>query len=95
MISMTTLRALCWEILAIDHGAANRVRPKLMTVTAIMAGLLPLMWAHGTGASVMQRIAAPMIGGMVTSTAVTLVVIPVLYLIWKGRGLVDGSAVTK
>ena len=68
---------------AIEHGAVSRVRPKLMTVVAIMAGLLPLMWAHGTGASVMQRIAAPMIGGMVTSTVLTLVVIPVLYHWWR------------
>ena len=53
------------------------------TVVAIMAGLLPIMWTHGTGASVMQRIAAPMIGGMVTSTMLTLVVIPVLYYGWR------------
>ncbi|MFV1985958.1 MAG: efflux RND transporter permease subunit, partial [Gemmatimonadota bacterium] len=68
---------------AIEHGAVTRVRPKLMTVVAIMAGLVPLMWAHGTGASVMQRIAAPMIGGMVTSTILTLIVIPVLYDLWR------------
>ncbi|MCZ6754498.1 MAG: efflux RND transporter permease subunit, partial [Gemmatimonadetes bacterium] len=72
---------------AIDHGAVARVRPKLMTVVAIMAGLMPLMWGHGTGASVMQRIAAPMVGGMVTSTVLTLVVIPVLYYLWRGRSL--------
>ncbi len=70
---------------AIEHGAVTRVRPKLMTVVAIMAGLLPIMWSHGTGASVMQRIAAPMIGGMVTSTILTLVVIPVLYYLWRRR----------
>ncbi|MEX0691373.1 MAG: CusA/CzcA family heavy metal efflux RND transporter [Gemmatimonadales bacterium] len=70
---------------AVEHGAVNRVRPKLMTVVAIMAGLLPIMWSHGTGASVMQRIAAPMIGGMVTSTVLTLVVIPVLYYLWRQR----------
>ncbi len=58
-----------------------------MTVVAIMAGLLPIMWTHGTGASVMQRIAAPMIGGMVTSTTLTLVVIPVLYHLWRCREL--------
>jgi Cu(I)/Ag(I) efflux system membrane protein CusA/SilA len=72
---------------AIDHGAVARVRPKLMTVVAIMAGLMPLMWAHGTGASVMQRIAAPMVGGMLTSTVLTLVVIPVLYYLWRRRSL--------
>ncbi len=70
---------------AIEHGAVTRVRPKLMTVVAIMGGLLPIMWSHGTGASVMQRIAAPMIGGMVTSTILTLVVIPVLYYLWRRR----------
>nr|WP_228350180.1 efflux RND transporter permease subunit [Rhodocaloribacter litoris] len=54
------------------RGAVERVRPKMMTVTAIMAGLLPIMWGHGTGSEVMRRIAAPMIGGMVTSTVLTL-----------------------
>ncbi len=72
---------------AIEHGAVARVRPKLMTVVAIMAGLMPLMWAHGTGASVMQRIAAPMVGGMLTSTVLTLVVIPALYYLWRRKGL--------
>lgn len=70
---------------AIEHGAVNRLRPKLMTVAAIMLGLLPALWSHGTGAEVMQRIAAPMIGGMVTSTMLTLVVIPVLYYLWRRR----------
>jgi Cu(I)/Ag(I) efflux system membrane protein CusA/SilA len=64
---------------AIMEGAVERVRPKMMTVTAIMAGLLPIMWNTGTGADVMQRIAAPMIGGMVSSTVLTLVVIPAIY----------------
>jgi Cu(I)/Ag(I) efflux system membrane protein CusA/SilA len=72
---------------AIMAGAVGRVRPKIMTVTAIMAGLLPIMWAHGTGAEVMQRIAVPMIGGMVSSTALTLIVIPVIYALVKGVGL--------
>jgi Cu(I)/Ag(I) efflux system membrane protein CusA/SilA len=75
---------------AIEYGAVNRLRPKLMTVAAIMLGLLPALWSHGTGAEVMQRIAAPMIGGMVTSTILTLVVIPVLYYLWRRRGL-EGS----
>ncbi len=68
---------------AIEHGAVNRLRPKLMTVLAIMLGLLPALWGHGTGSEVMQRIAAPMIGGMVTSTLLTLLVIPVLYHLWR------------
>ena len=74
-------------IQAIEHGAVNRLRPKLMTVAAIMLGLLPALWAHGTGAEVMQRIAAPMVGGMITSTLLTLVVIPVLYFLWRRRTL--------
>jgi Cu(I)/Ag(I) efflux system membrane protein CusA/SilA len=77
---------------AVEHGAVNRVRPKLMTVAAIMAGLFPIMWTHGTGASVMQRIAAPMIGGMVTSTVLTLVVIPVLYYLWRRREVEAAAA---
>ncbi len=72
---------------AVEAGAVQRVRPKVMTVVAIMAGLLPLMWTHGSGASVMQRIAAPMLGGMVSSSILTLVVIPVLYEIWRERRL--------
>ncbi len=68
---------------AIIEGAVQRVRPKMMTVAAIMGGLLPIMWTTGTGADVMKRIAAPMIGGMVSSTILTLIVIPVLYFIWK------------
>ena len=70
---------------AIMEGAVQRVRPKMMTVAAIMGGLLPIMWTTGTGADVMKRIAAPMIGGMVSSTILTLVVIPVLYMFWRGR----------
>jgi Cu(I)/Ag(I) efflux system membrane protein CusA/SilA len=69
---------------AIMAGAVERVRPKMMTVAAIMAGLLPIMWSHGTGAEVMQRIAVPMIGGMVSSTVLTLVVIPAIYAVVKG-----------
>jgi copper/silver efflux system protein len=64
---------------AIMEGAVERVRPKMMTVVAIMAGLLPILWSTGTGAEVMQRIAVPMIGGMVSSTVLTLAVIPVIY----------------
>jgi Cu(I)/Ag(I) efflux system membrane protein CusA/SilA len=69
---------------AVIEGAVMRVRPKMMTVTAIIAGLLPIMWSHGTGADVMKRIAAPMVGGMVTSTILTLIVIPVIYEMWRG-----------
>ncbi len=69
---------------AIMEGAVQRVRPKMMTVAAIMGGLLPIMWTTGTGADVMKRIAAPMVGGMVSSTILTLLVIPILYAIWRG-----------
>ena len=72
---------------AIMDGAVERVRPKMMTVAAIMAGLLPILWTHGTGAEVMQRIAVPMIGGMVSSTVLTLVVIPSIYAVVKGWAL--------
>jgi Cu(I)/Ag(I) efflux system membrane protein CusA/SilA len=68
---------------AIMAGAVERVRPKMMTVLAIMAGLLPIMWSHGTGAEVMQRIAVPMIGGMMSSTLLTLIVIPAIYAVVK------------
>ena len=72
---------------AIIEGAVERVRPKMMTVTAIMAGLLPILWGNGTGASVMKRIAAPMVGGMLSSTVLTLVVIPAVYSLWKERAV--------
>ena len=72
---------------AIVEGAVERVRPKMMTVVAIMAGLLPIMWSTGTGSEVMRRIAAPMVGGMVSSTVLTLVVIPVVYALIKRRQL--------
>ncbi|MGE0854222.1 MAG: efflux RND transporter permease subunit [Hyphomicrobiaceae bacterium] len=76
---------------AIMEGAVERVRPKMMTVVAIMAGLLPIMWSHGTGSEVMQRIAVPMIGGMVSSTMLTLVVIPAIYALIKTRSVVRKS----
>ena len=69
---------------AIEEGAALRVRPKAMTVVAIMAGLMPIMWSHGAGSQVMKRIAAPMIGGMVSATLLTLIVVPAIYGLWKG-----------
>jgi len=78
---------------AIEEGAALRVRPKMMTVVAIMAGLAPIMWSHGSGSQVMKRIAAPMIGGMVSATILTLIVVPVIYALWKGWRLSkDGGA---
>jgi len=70
---------------AILEGAAQRVRPVMMTVSAIIGGLLPIMWTTGTGADVMKRIAAPMIGGMVSTTVLTLLVIPVIYALWRWR----------
>lgn len=70
---------------AIIEGAVERVRPKMMTVIAIMAGLLPILWSHGTGSEVMQRIAVPMVGGMVSSAILTLVVIPAIYAVVKAR----------
>jgi Cu(I)/Ag(I) efflux system membrane protein CusA/SilA len=77
---------------AIVEGAVERVRPKMMTVVAIMAGLLPIMWSTGTGSEVMRRIAAPMVGGMVSSTILTLVVIPVIYALVKRRELLGPRA---
>ena len=67
------------------EGAVERVRPKMMTVIAIMAGLLPILWSSGTGSEVMQRIAVPMVGGMISSTVLTLIVIPAIYALVKGR----------
>jgi Cu(I)/Ag(I) efflux system membrane protein CusA/SilA len=72
---------------AIMEGAVERVRPKMMTVTAIMGGLLPILWGSGAGGTIMRRIAAPMIGGMISSTALTLLVIPAIYALWKEREL--------
>jgi Cu(I)/Ag(I) efflux system membrane protein CusA/SilA len=68
---------------AVVQGAALRVRPIMMTVTAIVGGLLPIFWGHGTGATVMRRIAAPMVGGMLSATALTLLVIPAIYSLWQ------------
>lgn len=70
---------------AIHHGAVKRIRPKIMTATAIIAGLLPILWSTGTGADVMKRIAAPMVGGVVTSVMLELLVYPVIYYLWKNR----------
>ncbi|MDH3336616.1 MAG: efflux RND transporter permease subunit [Gammaproteobacteria bacterium] len=72
---------------AVIDGAVMRVRPIMMTVAAIIAGLLPIMFGGGTGSEVMRRIAAPMVGGMVSATILTLIVIPALFLLWRGHGL--------
>ncbi|UCC83144.1 MAG: efflux RND transporter permease subunit, partial [Gemmatimonadota bacterium] len=69
--------------IAVREGALERLRPKIMTVTAITAGLAPILWSSGTGADVMKRVAAPMVGGMVSATILTLAVIPSIYLLWR------------
>jgi len=82
-----TMRALGDLREAIYHGAAKRLRPKLMTVTTTIAGLLPILWSHGAGADVMRRMAVPMIGGLVTSFTMELLVYPAIYFVWKGRSM--------
>jgi Cu(I)/Ag(I) efflux system membrane protein CusA/SilA len=72
---------------AVLEGAVKRLRPKVMTVTVMFMGLLPIMWSHGTGSDVMQRIAAPMLGGIFTSFLMELLVYPVVYELWKAREL--------
>jgi Cu(I)/Ag(I) efflux system membrane protein CusA/SilA len=72
---------------AVIEGAVQRVRPKAMTAAVIFAGMLPIMLGTGTGSEVMRRIAAPLVGGMVTAPLVSMLLIPVLYLWWKGRGM--------
>jgi Cu(I)/Ag(I) efflux system membrane protein CusA/SilA len=72
---------------AIYHGAVKRVRPKAMTASVIIAGLLPILWSHGAGADVMKRIATPMIGGVVTSTIMELLVYPAIYYLWRSQAL--------
>jgi Cu(I)/Ag(I) efflux system membrane protein CusA/SilA len=77
---------------AIREGALLRIRPKAMTVTVIVAGLLPIMWSHGAGSEVMQRIAAPMIGGMLTAPLLSLFVIPAAFRLLRRRGLPEAPA---
>ena len=72
---------------AIVVGAVERVRPKLMTVMTTMIGLVPILWGTGAGSQTMKRIAAPMVGGMISSTVLTLIVIPAIYYLWKSRQL--------
>jgi Cu(I)/Ag(I) efflux system membrane protein CusA/SilA len=79
---LTSLNALRESIM---YGAVKRIRPKMMTVAVILAGLVPIMFSHGTGADVMKRIAAPMVGGVITSTILELVIYPAIYMLWKGR----------
>jgi Cu(I)/Ag(I) efflux system membrane protein CusA/SilA len=76
---------------AVVYGAVERVRPKIMTVATVIIGLLPIMWSAGTGSQMMKRIAAPMVGGLITSTVLTLAVIPAIYFLWKGRRLAPGK----
>ncbi len=77
---------------SVREGAGQRLRPVVMTATAVIGGLLPILWGHGTGASVMKRIAAPMVGGMVSATALTLLVIPAIYSLWREWELVRAGA---
>jgi Cu(I)/Ag(I) efflux system membrane protein CusA/SilA len=86
-------RMTSWTDLAeaVDHGAVQRIRPKAMTVATTFIALLPILWATGTGADVMRRIAAPMVGGIVTSFFGELLVYPCIFFIWKSRGLARSS----
>lgn len=72
---------------AIMYGAVKRIRPKVMTVSVILAGLVPIMFSHGAGSDIMKRIAAPMVGGVITSLILELVIYPTIYLIWRGHGI--------
>ena len=72
---------------SIMDGAVKRIRPKIMTVSVILAGLVPIMFSTGTGADVMKRIAAPMVGGVITSTILELIIYPSIYFLWKGKGI--------
>lgn len=80
---------------AVSHGAAMRVRPKLMTVLTVMAGLAPIFLTEGSGSDVMRRIALPMLGGMISTTLLTLIVIPAIYYIWVGRSLPKNTSSTQ
>lgn len=72
---------------AIYHGAVKRVRPKAMTAAVIIAGLMPILWSHGTGADTMKRIALPMVGGVITSTLMELLVYPAIFFLWRSRSI--------
>ena len=86
-----TLRTRADIVEAHAEGTVRRLRPKIMTITTMIAGLLPLLWAQGSGAEIMKRVAAPMIGGLLTSAFLTLEVIPVLYTIWRTRQLATAA----
>ena len=79
---------------AVMFGAVKRIRPKIMTVSVILAGLIPIMFSHGAGADVMKRIAAPMVGGVISSTILELVIYPAIYMIWRGRSLRKEELIT-
>jgi Cu(I)/Ag(I) efflux system membrane protein CusA/SilA len=83
MKSMGDLKA------SIMEGAVKRIRPKIMTVSVILAGLIPIMFSHGAGSDIMKRIAAPMVGGVITSTLLELLIYPSIFFIWKKKGLND------
>jgi Cu(I)/Ag(I) efflux system membrane protein CusA/SilA len=85
------LRSLAELHEAIIHGAVKRIRPKMMTVAAATMGLMPIMWSVGTGADMMKRITAPMVGGLVTSFAMELLVYPAIYFLWKWNTEVKSS----
>jgi Cu(I)/Ag(I) efflux system membrane protein CusA/SilA len=74
---------------SVMYGAVKRIRPKIMTVSVILAGLVPIMFSHGTGADVMKRIAAPMVGGVITSTILELIIYPAIYMIYKEKDFID------
>lgn len=67
------------------HGAVTRIRPEIMTVSVILSGLVPITFSYGAGADVMKRIAAPMVGGVITSAILELIIYPAIYMIWRGR----------
>jgi Cu(I)/Ag(I) efflux system membrane protein CusA/SilA len=77
---------------AIYHGAVKRVRPKAMTAAVIIAGLMPILWSHGTGADTMKRIALPMVGGVITSTLMELLVYPAIFFLWRSRSIKSPAA---
>jgi Cu(I)/Ag(I) efflux system membrane protein CusA/SilA len=80
---------------SIMFGAVKRIRPKIMTVGVILAGLIPVMFSHGAGSDIMKRIAAPMVGGVVTSTILELIIYPAIYMLWRGREVRRGQAVAQ
>jgi Cu(I)/Ag(I) efflux system membrane protein CusA/SilA len=86
-VARGAMNSLTDLVAAVKEGAVQRIRPKMMTMTAILFGLLPIMWSTGSGSEVMKRIAAPMVGGVITSTALGLVLYPIFYFLWRRRGI--------